>query len=222
MHGVIYVMNVISVMNVTIVIKWTGAMKAENISLQPLLTTGDIARYCQTSVMQVNRWIKHGDLKAFRNPGGRHRIDKLEFLEFLKRNGMPVIDEYFSESKAKKVLIADDDESVVNALRHIIKSNYKDYDIDVAYDGYNALLKIGGFKPDILIIDIQMPKIDGMEICRRVREDKSINPEIRILVITGHSDKYDEKTVKGSGADEYLLKPFEKRSLLESIERLSK
>ena len=197
-------------------------MKADTITLKPLLTTGDVARYCQTSVMQVNRWIKHGDLNAFRNPGGRYRIDKGEFKSFLERNGMPVMEEYFSESMKKRVLIADDDASVVTAIHHIVKSKYKDYEFEVAYDGYNALMKIGGFKPDILIIDIQMPKIDGMEICRRVRKDKSINPDIRILVITGHSDLYDEKKVKMNGADEYLLKPFEKRLLLESIERLSR
>ena len=58
----------------------------------PVLTTGDIARYCHVGIPLVNRWIHNGDLRAFRHPGGQYRITRDNFREFLERNGMPIIE----------------------------------------------------------------------------------------------------------------------------------
>lgn len=185
-----------------------------------IFTTGDIARYCHTTVMQVNRWIKSGALKAFRYPNGQYRIMKDEFRHFLERNGMPVVDNFFEERNEKKILVADDDASIVDALRRLLTSHNKEYLIEVAYDGYETLIKAGDFKPDLLILDIKMPKIDGLEICRRLRHDKSITPGIKILAITGYSEAYDREMVLASGANDYLLKPFDTRSILMSVDKL--
>ena len=69
-------------------------------------------------------------------------------------------------------------------------------------------------------MDIRMPKIDGLEICRRLRKDKNITAGIKILAITGHSEAYDKEYVLSSGANEYLLKPFDRKSLLQNVEKL--
>jgi len=186
----------------------------------PLLTTGEVARYCHVSVMQVNRWIKNGTLKAFRNPGGRHRVSKDDFRAFLEYNRMPVVKEFFDDDRNRKILIVDDDRDLVKGIRHLIESNYVEVDIEVAYDGYEALLKAGDFKPDLLILDIMMPKIDGLAVCRRIRENAGINPDIRILAITGHSEAYDREIVLDAGADEFMLKPIDSDGMLAFIEKL--
>lgn len=187
----------------------------------PPLTTGDIARYCHTTIMQVNRWIKNGDLKAFRNPGGQNRITRQEFRSFLERNGMPVLDDFFREiERGKRVLVADDDRSVVDAIRYLLMAQEEDYEVKVSRDGYETLIAAGDFKPDLLIIDIRMPKIDGLEVCRRLRQNDSFTRGIKILAITGHSEAYDRDLVLRNGADEYLLKPFEKQTLVALVKRL--
>ncbi|MFC1544777.1 response regulator [Gemmatimonadota bacterium] len=187
----------------------------------PPLTTGDIARYCHTTVMQINRWIKNGDLKSFRNPGGQNRITRQEFRSFLVRNGMPVLDEFFLEiERGKRVLVADDDRAVVDAIKYLLQAQPEDYEVQVCGDGYETLIAAGDFKPDLLIIDIRMPKIDGLEVCRRLRQNKSIIRGIKILAITGHSEAYDRDLVLRNGANEYLLKPFDKKSLLQLVQRL--
>jgi len=186
---------------------------------EPQLTTGDIARYCHTTVMQVNRWIKTGDLKAFRFPGGQHRVTKKEFKIFLKSNGMPIIEEFFLGKGKKKILVADDDISVANAISYLLRTRFN-FDVEVSRDGYETLIKAGDFKPDLLILDIRMPKIDGLEVCRRLRENKDVTPGIKILAITGHSEAYDRDTVLASGANDYLIKPFDKNALLDHVERL--
>ncbi|MBN1291413.1 MAG: response regulator [Candidatus Latescibacteria bacterium] len=187
--------------------------------LGPLLNTGDVAHYCDVSVMQVNRWIKKGALNAFKNPGGNYRISKKEFREFLDCNKIPVIEEFFGD-KQKKILVADDDASLVKAYTFALKKRFWNVKVETATDGYETLIKTGKFNPDILILDIRMPKIDGLEVCRRLRDDLSSDQEIKILVITAHSSEYDRHTVLASGAHEYLIKPIPIPVLLEQIEKM--
>jgi len=186
----------------------------------PLLNTGDVARYCGVSVMQINRWIKNGTLKAFRNPGGRYRVSKKEFREFLKKHDMPVIEEFFREGRHKKILLADDDDSVVEVIRDILQDNFEDIDLKTACNGYEALITAGSFKPDLLILDMRMPKIDGLEVCRRLRDNDALSGDMKILAMTAHSDAYNRETVLGAGANEYLIKPVDMETLLEHIEVL--
>ncbi|MBT4483862.1 MAG: response regulator [Candidatus Latescibacteria bacterium] len=182
-----------------------------------LLTSGDVGRYCQTNVSQVNRWIKNNELKAFRYPGGHYRITKEEFKSFLERNGIPVIEDFFEDVGGLKILIADDDPNVVDAILNLLTKHDKSYRFETANDGYEALLKAGTFKPDIVILDIRMPKIDGLEICKRIRHDENMKADIKILAITGHSEAYSRDMVIESGANEYLLKPFDMKSILNII-----
>lgn len=186
----------------------------------PLLTTGDIARYCHFTVSQVNRWIKKGDINAFRNFGGQYRITKSEFREFLERNGMPVVEEFFQSSDKKRVLVADDDTTVVEVIGDILRDTYEDLELETAYDGYEALINAGDFKPDIIILDIRMPKIDGLEVCRRLRENKAISSSIKILAMTAHTETYDRETVLAAGADDYLIKPVDLKTLVEHIDKM--
>jgi len=187
---------------------------------EKLLSTGDVARYCHTGVTQVKRWIKAGELVAFQNPGGHYRITKENFRSFLERNGMPVSEDFFKGMKKKKILIADDDAGLVEAISEVFITRYKDMAIETAHDGYETLIKTGDFKPDLLILDIRMPKIDGLEVCRRLREDTTRTPGIKIIVITAHSSSYDRETVLKNGANDYLSKPFKMKMLIEAVEKL--
>ena len=189
------------------------------LSVRHLLTTGDLARYCETSVKQVTRWIQKGDIEGFRNPGGHYRVTKTKFREFLERNGMPIADEFFT-APHKKIMIADDDAAVIKAYSLLVKNHYDEVVVETASDGYEALIKTGSFKPDLLILDIRMPKIDGLEVCRRLRENTTAGPGIKIIAVTAHSEAYDRNTVIDAGADEYLIKPIESNTLLENIEKL--
>ena len=185
-----------------------------------ILTTGDIARYCEVTVPQVNRWIKNGDVTAFRHPGGHYRITKKDFKDFLDRNGMPIVENFFQSSGKTKILIADDDAVLVEAFKNALEENIEDVAIETAFDGYETLIKTGNFIPDILILDIKMPKIDGLEVCQRLRKDTHITADIKILAITGHSESYNRTAVLEAGANEYLLKPIDKTTLIEAVEKL--
>ena len=185
-----------------------------------ILTTGAIAHYCETTVKQVNRWIKSGKLPAFQTPGGHYRVSKDEFRKFLERHDIPVIEDFFKESYKKKILVADDDVKMVKVICDILQVRYKELELETAYDGYEALITAGNFQPDLMILDIRMPQVDGLEVCRRLRDNKALSSKIKILAMTAHTESYDRDTVIAAGADEYLVKPVDIKTLVEHIDKM--
>jgi len=188
-------------------------------ALKPTFSTTDVARYCRVSGVQVTRWIKDGKLKCYRYPGGRYKITKGNFKEFLETNNIPIIEEFFESHERVRILIGEDDFDFADSLRQILEERYPEFQIEVVNDGYEALLKMGEFKPDLLILDIKMPKINGLEVCQRLKNNSTLR-SIKILAITGNSRTYTREIVIDSGADEYLVKPFESEELFRNIEKL--
>ena len=188
-------------------------------ALEPTFSTTDVARYCRVSGVQVTRWIKDGKLKCYRYPGGRYKISRNNFREFLEKNNIPIIDEFFECHERVRILIGEDDFDFAESLRQVLEEKYPEFELEVVNDGYEVLLKLGEFKPDLLILDIKMPKINGLEVCQRMKNN-SVLRGVKILAITGNSRTYTRETVLESGADEYLVKPFESEELFRNIERL--
>ena len=197
----------------------TKKNKSESFT-KSLYTTGDIAKYCHTTITQVNRWIQRGEIKSFKIPGGHNRITVEEFKNFIERYDIPISEEIQQKVRKTRILIADDDTTFVDLFSELLKANFTDVEIEVAYDGYEALIKTGDIKPDILILDMRMPKIDGLEVCRRLRQDTTIDQDIIILALTGHSEAYDRNEVLTSGANEYLIKSMDIDNLIEQVKKL--
>jgi len=122
----------------------------------------------------------------------------------------------------RRILVADDDKETVELIRMVLET--KDYEIIPAYDGEEALAKAREEKPDLIILDILLPKVNGFRICRILKgepECKSI-PILILTAVTEESMRNDEYWRKRSGADDYITKPFEIMDLLERVDRLLK
>ena len=178
------------------------------------LTTGQAARHCQVSIPALKRWVWDGRLVAFKTPGGHHRIELREFQRFLQQHGMP---EYPARPAEASILIVDDNGAVVDALVEFLASHPRGFKVETATDGYEALLKVGGFKPSVLILDVAMPLLDGIEVCRRLKA----NPEtrtIKILGVTGYPDRIP--ALMKAGADACLTKPLNLGRVQQEVDRL--
>lgn len=184
------------------------------------LTTGEIASYCQVTANTVKNWISDGKLKAFQTPGGHFRISLSEFRNFLERHSMP-IDENFFYEKSKKILVVDDNREIVNFIVDALNQMSSNFVIETAFDGYEALMKLGDFKPDLLILDIKMPKIDGFEVCKRIKSSSSLT-NTSIFVISAYIDEIGVEKIKDAGADDYLAKPVKLPDLEKKIQKLLK
>jgi len=180
-------------------------------------TTGEVADLSHVTINAVKKWINAGKLKAFRTPGGHYRINRDDFKEFVSEYRLQIKDEVFPERK--KILITDDAPEVLEFLKGALESRGENnYDIDTAADGYEALIKVGDFKPDLLILDIRMPRIDGLEVCRRLRGDQATH-DIKILAITAYAREEKENVIR-AGADYCLPKPLGMAQLHEWVDKL--
>jgi len=103
---------------------------------------------------------------------------------------------------AKKILIVDDEPLIVKGLKFSLEQ--EGYETDVAYDGEEALQKINEGDFDLVLLDLMLPKIDGIAVCQQVRETKSIP----IIMVTAKSEDMDKILGLEYGADDYLVKPF--------------
>lgn len=195
----------------------TGSERREN--GEELLTTGAIARYCEVSTNAVKKWIRRSDLPAFRTPGGHFRVSREAFRRFLQRHGMPISEGFFAP-RAPRVLIADDEPIVRELVRELVLSATLDpVVVETAEDGYDALLKVGDFKPDLLILDLKMPRMDGFEACRSIRSNPH-TAHIRIVAMTGFSGAGNRERILAAGAHSCFDKPLPLAPFLETVRAL--
>ena len=171
------------------------------------LTTGEVARYCHVTVNGVKKWIAEGKLKAFQLPGGHYRVEKQDFREFLEQFNIPIEPEFFDEWK-KKVLIVDDEENIVHLVRATLEQESRGFLIETAVNGYDALMKVGDFKPDLLILDIKMPMLDGYGVCKRLSENPATS-HIKTIIMTGEISDEMIQSIEATGVCGYMFKPLD-------------
>jgi two-component system response regulator MprA len=114
-----------------------------------------------------------------------------------------------------RILVVDDDRAVRDSLRRSLAFN--GYDVDTAADGSEALDRVGAIRPDALVLDVMMPRVGGLETCRRLRAD---GDDVPILVLTARDSVADRVAGLDAGADDYLVKPFDLEELLARLRAL--
>ena len=110
-----------------------------------------------------------------------------------------------------KVLVVDDEASIVNIISYNLKK--EGYDVITAEDGEAGLELAMNENPDLILLDIMMPKMDGYEVCRKIREKSNVP----IIMLTARADEVDKVTGLEMGADDYVTKPFGNRELIARV-----
>jgi DNA-binding response OmpR family regulator len=120
-----------------------------------------------------------------------------------------------TDSVGGRVLVVEDDEEIADVLRRSLRS--EGYEVRTSGDGVEALDLAAGFVPDLVVLDLGLPRMDGIEVCKRLRED---GDDVPILMLTARAETEDRVDGLDSGADDYLAKPFERQELLARIRAL--
>jgi excisionase family DNA binding protein len=178
-----------------------------------IFTTHEVSKLLQVNPRSVINWIEQDLLKSYRTPGGHRRISRGDLLAFLRKHEIP-IPSALTEEKLK-VLIVEDEDSIVKILTTFFERQ-EAYEVNSASDGITALIDIGRSHPDLIVLDILIPGVDGLEVCRRIKE----NPSNRtaIIAMSGHPEV--ESKILQAGADCFLPKPLDLDRLLEESKRL--
>src|SRR3989338_8433146 len=196
---------------------------------EELLKISAVAEQAQVAGSTIRHYTDMGLIRvAGYTYGGQRLYSKAETLERLakiqafSRRGLTLPEIKIAmegKSKSKKILIVDDEQEVSDLLVELLKSRFPDWQVRVAGDGFTAGRIIGEFYPDLIILDIMLPGVDGFHVCKQIREDPLL-AGIAVLAITGYDSPEMKEKIMSCGADDYLAKPMENRVFIERVRKL--
>ena len=182
-------------------------------SAKTVFTTGEAAKICKVSQQTIIRCFDNGSLKGFRVPGSRfRRIPRDQLYSFMRENKIPTD---ALESGKRKVLIVDDDVELVELLKDVFDRDGR-FETRTANNGFDAGMQVKEFRPDVMVLDVMLPDINGKEVCQRVRSDRSLDV-VKIICISGMVEQDKISELIDAGADDFMNKPFSIESLLERV-----
>jgi DNA-binding response OmpR family regulator len=115
----------------------------------------------------------------------------------------------------KKILLVDDEPNIIMALEYTLRKN--NYDIFIARDGREAIVLSEKLQPDLIILDIMMPKVDGYEVLEYLRQHEVLRHKTQTIIISAKQKKSDVQKALSLGAKEYIEKPFSMKKLLNTV-----
>ncbi|ADK82836.1 response regulator [Sediminispirochaeta smaragdinae] len=182
----------------------------------------EVANICGVVNQTAINWIKSNHLKAFTTPGGQYRIYAEDLLSFLEERGMRIPEELEDLQRQKdqdKVLIIDDDRELNDMLKQFFSRKMPDWQISQAFDGFEAGVVLSREKPDIVILDIDLPGVNGHQLCTKIKKDESLGSPV-IISVSGLDDEAESEKIISEGADAFFAKPVDFGSLLAAVQDL--
>lgn len=181
--------------------------------MKTVFTTGEAAKICKVSQQTIIRCFDNGQLKGFRVPGSKfRRIPRESLYKFMKDNGIPTD---ALESGKRKVLLVDDEPDIVEMIHKALDQDGR-FEVRTAGNGFDAGMMVKDYRPDLIVLDVMLPDINGKEVCHRVRADTALE-DVRIICISGMVEDDKIQELRLAGADDFVRKPFDVDELIDRM-----
>lgn len=177
------------------------------------LTTKKAADLLMVSQSAIRNWCAQGQLNVHLTPGGHRRFLKQDVQAFARTRGLVL------KSKPNdklRILAVDDDAGVLTFIRELLEVSDDKIELETAEDGFAAGSMMLSFHPDIVLLDLRMPELDGYSVCERIK----CNPEtrnVRVVAMTGYYSEENVQRILDAGAEICLKKPFDVDELLSVL-----
>jgi excisionase family DNA binding protein len=179
---------------------------------KPVFTTFEAAKLCHVSPLSIINWVNAGRLPAFRTPGGHRRIRREDLVLFMRDNGLPLPEELKHVSTKRRVLIVDDEGSIREVLAEHLSTRRRSYEVLTASDGFEAGRLVATFRPDVVLLDLRMPGLDGFHVCRAIKADRHTSSAV-VIAMTGYYSPETETRILECGAVRCFAKPVDPSTL---------
>jgi len=181
----------------------------------------EVANICGVVNQTAINWIKNKYLKAFTTPGGQYRVYADDLLVFLEERKMRIPPEYEAilrdGIKESSILVIDDDKDFNASLVNHLKKRFSDFTFYTAFDGFEAGATLQKVRPSVVILDLNLPGVDGITICKNIKNDEHLGKPI-VIAISGFDSPKDRDAVLEAGAEGYFAKPIDMDDLSSAIE----
>lgn len=194
-----------------------------------LLKISEIAEAAKVLPSTIRHYTDIGLLKVTGYTDGGHRLyskqetfERLAKIEAFRKRGLTLPEikaEMEGKSKIKKVLVVDDEPEVGDLITELLKMTFPHWQVKVATDGFMAGRMLGEFYPELVILDLMLPGVDGFQVCRQIRNDPALIG-ISVLAMTGYDSQEMKARIMECGADDYLAKPMDNKVLVAKIKKL--
>lgn len=177
------------------------------------LTPAEVARLLMVSPVTVRQWAQKGILRSKATLGGHRRFTLPEVQEFARSRGLQLANE---TRESIRILIVDDDIQVSKMLSELLDILPYVIETLTAIDGFDAGSKVHSFHPEIVLMDLMMPGMNGFETCRRLKQDPATKG-IRVIAMTGYPSQENVDKIIQAGAETCLAKPIVRNQLIDAL-----
>ncbi|HTX72967.1 MAG TPA: response regulator [Rectinemataceae bacterium] len=197
---------------------------AKNAKKVRIFSALEVANLCGVVNQTAINWIRNGYLKAFTTPGGQYRIYAEDLMAFLDSRGMrvpPELEERFKDDVDwSSILVVDDDAELNDLLKRWFERKLGSYTIHQAYDGFEAGRLLAEKRPGFVVLDIDLPGVNGHALCRKIKEDPVFGKPF-IIAMTGLDRPEESQAILAEGADAFFAKPLDFDSVAASVSELA-
>ena len=181
------------------------------------LSPNEVAKLLKVSPITVRQWASRGLIDATTTAGGHRRFTPEAVRRFASERGIVLPRE--AGGPVRRVLVVDDDRQLNRFLVELVSAWSRRMNTEVrvesAHDGFEAGAKVHTLDPDVVLLDLMMPGMDGFEVCRRLKEDTA-TCHMRVVAMTGYYTPERVQKILATGADRFLRKPFSNAEVIEA------
>lgn len=197
---------------------------ARNLNRTVVYSALEVANICGVVNQTAINWIKSGHLKAFSTPGGQYRIYRDDLILFMEKRGMRIPAELSDSATSatpennvnNNILIVDDDKGLNAVLKKYLEKVFPDLLFSQAFDGFEAGAAMVEKQPFCVLLDLDLPGVNGFDLCARLKSTESFNKPY-VIIITALEDEDVENKVKELGADLFFRKPLHLKEIADSM-----
>jgi excisionase family DNA binding protein len=183
----------------------------------------EVAKLCGVVNQTAINWIRSGHLKAFSTPGGQYRVYAEDLVSFLKERNMRVPEELHEDLTMPVdpglALIVDDDKDLNTILKRLLERKIEELRVAQAFDGFEAGRLIAERHPAIVLLDLNLPGVDGISLCKKIRSDESLG-QPAVISMTGIAQEEAQPRMMEAGANAFFSKPLNFEALIAKIKEL--
>ena len=185
----------------------------------------EVANICGVVNQTAINWIRSNYLKAFKTPGGQFRVYPDDLADFMMSRNMRVPAELIEQCTKKgsissrSILIVDDDTGFNTVMAKFIEKKFDAIQIYQAFDGFDAGSQMAEKRPKCVILDLDLPGVDGLDLCRRIHESETFGKPA-VIIVTALQDEDVEKKCLDLGVAQFFKKPINFPDLVEAIKKV--
>ena len=184
----------------------------------------EVANICGVVNQTAINWIRNGYLQAFSTPGGQYRIYLEDLVAFMKERNMKipaeVLDAYQqNKSLSASILVVDDDKGLNQVVTKFLEKKFTDSSIYQAFDGFEAGAILADKKPNIVLLDLDLPGVKGEDLCVKINNSEEFGKPV-VCVMTALKDAGIEERLKGLGAIHFFAKPLNLVEIADSVQKI--